>query len=57
MLDLLPPEESGRGQVKMIYHLDGDTLKLAAYKDAKQRRPKGFDDKDAIVITLKRVKP
>jgi len=54
-LDITPPDGSGRGQMKMIYHLDGDTLKLAGHKDDKQR-PKSFEDKDAIVITLKRVK-
>jgi hypothetical protein len=39
----------------MIFQIDGDTLKLAADKDAKNR-PKGFDDQGIGVMTYKREK-
>jgi uncharacterized protein (TIGR03067 family) len=41
--------------VKMIYQLDGDTLKLGVAEDVRER-PKSFDDQGIIIIILKRAK-
>jgi len=55
-LDMSPLEGPEKGKtVKMIFQLDGDTLKLAG-KMKPEERPAGFDDKDAMIITLKREK-
>jgi uncharacterized protein (TIGR03067 family) len=55
-LDMTPTEGPDKGKtVKMIFQLDGDTLKIAG-KMKPEERPAGFDDKDAMIITLKREK-
>ena len=55
-LDMTPTEGPDKGQtVKMIFQLDGDTLKIAGKMEPTER-PKGFDDKDVVVMTLKRQK-
>jgi len=55
-LDVMPTEGPEKGKtMKMIFQLDGDTLKLAV-KMNPEERPKSFDDKDAMVMTLKRDK-
>jgi uncharacterized protein (TIGR03067 family) len=54
-LDQTVTEGSGKGKtVQLIFQLDGDTLKIAG--KMKPGRPKGFDDKDVMVMTLKREK-
>jgi uncharacterized protein (TIGR03067 family) len=56
-LDMSPTEGDGKGKtIKMIIELDGDNLKLAMGKDPSAARPKGFDDKEAMIMTLKREK-
>jgi uncharacterized protein (TIGR03067 family) len=55
-LDIVPTEGPQKGKtVKMIFQLDGDTLKIAGKMEPTER-PKGFDDKDVVVMTLKRQK-
>jgi hypothetical protein len=41
--------------LKMIYQLDGDTLKIAMY-DLPDNRPGSFDEKSLVIVTLKREK-
>ena len=54
-LDQTPTEGSGKGKtVQLIFQLDGDTLKIGG--KMKPGRPKGFDDKDILIMTLKREK-
>jgi uncharacterized protein (TIGR03067 family) len=54
-LDMTPTEGSGKGKTaQLIFQLDGDTLKIAG--KMKPGRPKGFDDKDLLIMTLKREK-
>ena len=49
--------EKGGASIPGIYTLEGDTLKFAMpRKGPKGPRPNSFDDKDASVVVLKRVK-
>jgi uncharacterized protein (TIGR03067 family) len=55
-LDMTPTEGPDKGKtVKMIFQLDGDTLKIGMNTKVGER-PKNFDDKEAGVLTLKREK-
>jgi uncharacterized protein (TIGR03067 family) len=55
-LDMTPTEGPDKGKtVKMIFEIDGETLRIAG-KMKPEERPASFDDKDAMVITLKREK-
>jgi uncharacterized protein (TIGR03067 family) len=55
-LDMTLLEGADKGKtVKMIFQLDGDTLKIAG-KMKPEDRPAGFDDKDIMIITMKREK-
>jgi uncharacterized protein (TIGR03067 family) len=49
-IDVLKPDLTVRG----LYELKGDTLKMAFLKDF-DKRPAAFDDKEAGVLTFKRV--
>lgn len=52
----LPTSGPGAGKTwRMIYQVNGDTLTIA-YKLVISEYPSGFDDKDAFVTTMKRVK-
>ncbi len=56
-LDMSPTEGPEKGKtVKMIFEITGDTLKIAGGKGPESPRPKGFDDKGIMIITLKRAK-
>src|SRR5262249_23260661 len=56
-LDMTPTEGPDKDKtVKMIFQLDGDTLKIAASTKEGGERPKSFDDKGIMIITLKREK-
>ncbi len=56
-LDLMPSDGPEKDMVmKMIYQIDGDTLKLAGPAKPDGDRPKGFDDKGIMLMTLKREK-
>jgi uncharacterized protein (TIGR03067 family) len=55
-LDVTPAKGERNGKtLKLIYQLDGDTLKFASTKDGAER-PQGFDDKGLSIFTLKREK-
>jgi uncharacterized protein (TIGR03067 family) len=55
-LDMTPTEGPDKGKaVKMILELKDDMLKIAGKRPGEDR-PKGFDEKDTLVITLKRAK-
>jgi uncharacterized protein (TIGR03067 family) len=52
-------KRAGKGDqvVRGIYALEGDTLKLGmSAKGAKGPRPTSFEDRDAVVVILKREK-
>jgi uncharacterized protein (TIGR03067 family) len=51
----ITPDDGGKKTMKMIYQLDGDTLKLYGAKNEEGERPKSFDAA-AMIITLKRDK-
>lgn len=56
-LDVTPTEGPDKGMtMKMILQLEGDTLKLGMGEGPKAERPKSLDDKNIMVITLKRAK-
>ncbi len=55
-LDLVPTEGPEKGKtMKMIIELKDDTLRIAG-KMKPEERQTGFDDKDIMVITLKKAK-
>ncbi len=58
-IDLTGPSEKDpkvNETTSAIYSLDGDTLKLGlSSKGPKGDRPKGFDDKECMIYTLKRM--
>jgi uncharacterized protein (TIGR03067 family) len=55
-LDLVPTEGPEKDMtMKMIVELKDDTLRIAG-KMKPDERPAGFDDKDIMIITLKRAK-
>jgi uncharacterized protein (TIGR03067 family) len=55
-LDLMPTEGPEKDKtMKMIVELKDDTLRIAG-KMKPDERPAGFDDKDIMIITLKRAK-
>jgi uncharacterized protein (TIGR03067 family) len=56
-LDIMPTDGPEKGMtIKMILQLDGDTLKIAAGNGPTAERPKSFDDKNIMIITVKRAK-
>jgi uncharacterized protein (TIGR03067 family) len=56
-LDITPTEGPDKGKtMKMIVMMDGDNLKIAGGNGPDAPRPKGFDDKGIVVITLTREK-
>jgi uncharacterized protein (TIGR03067 family) len=53
-VDQLPTSGPGKDDTwRMIYRVDGDTL-LIAYTVSLREYPKGFDDPDAFVTTMRR---
>ncbi len=58
-LDLTGPSEKDPKvleTMQAVYSLDGDTLKLGmSSKGPKGDRPKGLDDKECVVMILKRM--
>jgi uncharacterized protein (TIGR03067 family) len=55
-LDMTATEGPDKGKtVKMIFELKDDMLKLGGTKGGEEL-PKGFDDKNLLIITLKRAK-
>jgi uncharacterized protein (TIGR03067 family) len=53
-LDLTPADQKDK-TMKMVFEVDGDTLKIGGAKKEDGPRPKGFDDAE-VKITLKREK-
>jgi uncharacterized protein (TIGR03067 family) len=51
----LTPDDGEKLTIKMLYQLDGDTLKLYGDKSEKGDRPKSYEAA-AMIITLKREK-
>ncbi len=51
----ITPDDGGKKTMKMIYQLDGDTLKIYGAKNDEGERPKSYDAA-AMIITLKREK-
>jgi uncharacterized protein (TIGR03067 family) len=55
-MDITPTEGPDKDKVmKMIFELKDDTLRIAG-KMKPDERPTGFDDKDIMIITLKKEK-
>jgi uncharacterized protein (TIGR03067 family) len=54
-LDITPSDPNDK-PMKMIFMLDGEDLKIAGAMREGGDRPKGFDDKEIRVLTLKREK-
>jgi uncharacterized protein (TIGR03067 family) len=55
--DWSPSNGGGKGQVlRLIYQIDGDTLRTAIMNTDGMLRPQSFRDKGVVVHTYKRVK-